>query len=600
MLTIFFLSGWQFLDFIGWHIAEHDISHFFSHATAIFWIPATLALLNSVYELLDKPKDLLIKNLSVIAGLSVLLGLFTNLVIDDVIIEQWGYRPTIGFLYLPVVFVCSVIPGASILILLFKSCIGDKDLARRKVSLLLLVLVSIGLTAILVFNVLLSNILNIHWIPQAGSTLSIFLSAALFIAIGRYNFLNIDVKNSAKTVFSQLDEGVILLDTKGVIVEVNEYLLAKFKVTRKEVIGKAIDDLSLSKYSFLMNFSGEEMTFDIGNEKFVFLVTQKNMYQGEINTGKIIIFSDVTRLKENEKEIDDLNSRLKERVNIKTKELNNAERTIIENEYKQELAELTSMTLHNVKNLLNSLKISAERSTDVLTGTGVEGLGMANNLLRENFDTLETFIHEEKGKKLMEYFLVVEENLKEEIDDSRKEVDLLMEKVRAIESIIFAQQGYSGVSEFEYLYIEQVIDDVIIMQENSIFQNQVEIVRDYQNSDMVYGEKIKVMHILINLYKNAKEAFEGAPKDNRKIVITTKCDGTDVSLSFKDTGVGVKQGDLDKFFTKGFTTKRDGHGFGLHSSMNYIEDMGGSMYAKSDGPGKGTEITVSLPLKSKT
>jgi signal transduction histidine kinase len=54
---------------------------------------------------------------------------------------------------------------------------------------------------------------------------------------------------------------------------------------------------------------------------------------------------------------------------------------------------------------------------------------------------------------------------------------------------------------------------------------------------------------------------------------------------------------LARIFTHGFTTKRSGNGFGLHSCANILKELGGSIHAKSDGPAQGATFTISLPLQ---
>ncbi|MGL1901262.1 MAG: ATP-binding protein [Fibrobacterales bacterium] len=597
LIALVFLTGWQLCDFIGWHFNNFILSHFIVHFTTIFWVPATVALLNFVYVFLEKPRDRFLNVSFVLVAIVTTLGVSTNLIVDHAIQESWGYRPSTGPLYLPVLFITSSVPGGYMLWLLYDRFRHDTDDNRKKLSFLLLTLVGIGLALILIFNVLLSNILEINWIPQMGSTLSVFLPLSIFIAIARFNFLTVDVKNSARAIFKQLDEGVIILDTKGIIIETNQYLLSALGKKLEDLLGKTMSDILPTHYSFEMNFSGEEVVIGKGDDVQTFLVTQKNMFQAKINVGKIILFSDITRVKENEKEIEKLNLQLKEKVSVTTRELNQAEKTLVENEYKQEIADLTSMTLHNVKNLLNSLKISAERSGDILTGTAVEGLKLANTMLRDNMDTIELFVSEDpRGKKLMEYYLVIEENLKDEVKVTRKEIDQVLAKVQAIENITYAQQGYTNSSGFEHFYLEEVLDDVVVMQENSIFQHQLIIEKDYRNNEMVFGDKIKVMHVLINMFKNAKEALNETPEDDRVIRLSTECNREVICLAVQDAGCGISSDNLENMFTKGFTTKRDGHGYGLYSSKNYMEDMKGTLQVTSKGLGRGSTFRIELPI----
>ena len=62
-----------------------------------------------------------------------------------------------------------------------------------------------------------------------------------------------------------------------------------------------------------------------------------------------------------------------------------------------------------------------------------------------------------------------------------------------------------------------------------------------------------------------------------------------------DNGVGIPKENLTRIFSHGFTTRRNGHGFGLHSGALAIREMGGSIQASSDGVGTGATFTLILP-----
>jgi len=63
-----------------------------------------------------------------------------------------------------------------------------------------------------------------------------------------------------------------------------------------------------------------------------------------------------------------------------------------------------------------------------------------------------------------------------------------------------------------------------------------------------------------------------------------------------DTGIGIAPDALGRLFEFGFTTKKDGHGFGLHSSAILAQDLGGHLAGHSDGPGCGAQFALRLPL----
>ncbi len=69
-------------------------------------------------------------------------------------------------------------------------------------------------------------------------------------------------------------------------------------------------------------------------------------------------------------------------------------------------------------------------------------------------------------------------------------------------------------------------------------------------------------------------------------------------LTVTDNGVGVPEENLTRLFQHGFTTRMDGHGFGLHNAANTAHQMGGSLMAASAGPGRGASFTLELPYET--
>jgi len=51
-----------------------------------------------------------------------------------------------------------------------------------------------------------------------------------------------------------------------------------------------------------------------------------------------------------------------------------------------------------------------------------------------------------------------------------------------------------------------------------------------------------------------------------------------------------------RIFNQGFTTRKTGHGYGLHGAANAATELGGSLTAHSDGPGRGATFTLEFPL----
>jgi signal transduction histidine kinase len=71
-----------------------------------------------------------------------------------------------------------------------------------------------------------------------------------------------------------------------------------------------------------------------------------------------------------------------------------------------------------------------------------------------------------------------------------------------------------------------------------------------------------------------------------------------VHITIRDNGAGIPQEMLTRIFQYGFTTRKEGHGFGLHSSALAAQQLGGTLTAQSEGPGQGATFTLELPCDS--
>ena len=71
-------------------------------------------------------------------------------------------------------------------------------------------------------------------------------------------------------------------------------------------------------------------------------------------------------------------------------------------------------------------------------------------------------------------------------------------------------------------------------------------------------------------------------------------------ITVRDNGAGIAPENLTRIFAHGFTTRKDGHGFGLHSGALAAREMGGDLQAFSQGPGKGATFTLELPARTRT
>jgi signal transduction histidine kinase len=143
-----------------------------------------------------------------------------------------------------------------------------------------------------------------------------------------------------------------------------------------------------------------------------------------------------------------------------------------------------------------------------------------------------------------------------------------------------------------------LIENALLMHRGALARHQVEVVCDFEKVPSITVDKHKVLQILINLIGNAKYAMDETEAAQKLLRVRLECLGENgIAISVSDNGVGIPSENLSRIFQHGFTTKKDGHGFGLHSSAIAARELGGSLIALSDGEGLGATFVLELPIE---
>lgn len=298
-----------------------------------------------------------------------------------------------------------------------------------------------------------------------------------------------------------------------------------------------------------------------------------------------------------EDEIMVISTNITRRIEIE-KDLAKVQEELIDRAHRAGMAEIANGTLHNIGNILNSIRTSARMIENHSNSAGRSALKDANRLLMENLNDLENFIlNNPKGKKLMGFYLEIEkvlDNEQELIDDNFARLN---KSIQTIAEIISAQQIYAKKpNSSESIFLKDVVEDALTIQSDVIGGYGIEILKRYDQVSRLNVQKARLVHVIINLINNAKDAMALVPEDKRTLWISLEQTDECVELQLKDTGIGIKNEHLDKIFSHGFTTKEEGHGFGLHSCKTYIEEMGGKILVQSEGEGKGAVFTLQFPI----
>ncbi len=265
-------------------------------------------------------------------------------------------------------------------------------------------------------------------------------------------------------------------------------------------------------------------------------------------------------------------------------------------------AEVATGVLHNVGNVLNSVNVSVAMLQRTIESSKLSNLKRTLDLLGEHRDALGTFFtNDDRAKHVLPFLEKLDNALREEQSTLGTELQRLVQSVEHIKQIVQMQQDYARNNTFvEHTRPASVVEEALRINLVSFDRHNVKVTCEFEDIPPLPMDKHKVLQVLVNLISNAKNATKHQPIHERQIHIqidTPFHDGRKhVRFSVRDNGVGISADHLPQLFGHGFTTRKEGHGFGLHSSANAASEMGGTLTAHSDGPGHGATFHLEIPV----
>ena len=299
-------------------------------------------------------------------------------------------------------------------------------------------------------------------------------------------------------------------------------------------------------------------------------------------TGKIVgtfgISKDITAQKEFEAELEQTNKRL----NVASRHAG--------------MAEIAMNVIHNVGNVLNSVNVSVSQVQEINKRLNIDNLCKVANLISENIDVDNFLKDDEKGKRIPEYLSAIAEELVRDREDIQTELEATRRNLDHIKTIVAMQQQYATSSSvIEETDLSLLLSDAAQISSSSMARHNIELVKQFDDEIIVPIDQHQVLQILINLIRNAKHACQDSDQPNKRIVLAVELTEDEIKIVVMDNGIGIEPDDLQKLFSHGFTTKKNGHGFGLHSGANSAKQMGGDLQGYSDGIGTGASFVLTLP-----
>jgi len=450
------------------------------------------------------------------------------------------------------------------------------------------------------------------------------------------------VPTRVKAALDALTQGVVMIDTSELIVLANDAFCRAVGKSVTSLIGSDLNTLSwtsaasstpVSVHPWKAAISEKQpeadrpLLLDIpegGSRKFI-VSTVPIMDDASTVRGALVSFNDVTELDQANSQLRDANSELElSRVQILQKnqelettntslhvEVNKRKKAQAEREelYQQlmqasrqaGMADVASTVLHNVGNVLNSINVSTETLLKTLKKPMVGDVCRIASMFHEHQDNLQTFLTQDpKGKQIPSYLGLVAESLSGSHQTIQSELDALVRKVDHIKQVIVSQQDIAHAGKVrEATAVEDLMEQALMLGLPEPEKYGIRVVREYAPVPTIMTERHQVLQILVNLITNAKNAMVEYPGNSHcltlRIGLSDDRKGS-VRLEVTDTGGGIKAENLPRLFTQGFTTRKAGHGFGLHSAAISARNVGGAIQVQSAGEGRGASFMLDVPL----
>ncbi len=178
----------------------------------------------------------------------------------------------------------------------------------------------------------------------------------------------------------------------------------------------------------------------------------------------------------------------------------------------------------------------------------------------------------------------------------RKILEMALSETVRITEMLRKMLSFSKPDEEERQLtdINTILDEILLLYEKQLREHSIRTTTSLApDLGMIYASRNQLRQVFLNMISNARDAMP----DGGTLEIITKGVGDNIHIEFSDTGIGIKEEDLDKIFDTFFTTKDSikGVGLGLSVCYGFIRDHGGDIRVKSER-GSGTTFTIILPV----
>jgi len=303
-------------------------------------------------------------------------------------------------------------------------------------------------------------------------------------------------------------------------------------------------------------------------------------------------------LNKSNRELENVNNSLEERVEDRTHELSDAyddlkesQVQLVQAEKMSSLGELVAGISHEINTplwyLISNSTVLQER---------MEAIGEFCDVAVNMLDAVKTktSVKESVSRGLVDMQRMLNDGMKDDIDEAR---DLIQDSIEGLEELTELAQSLKDFSRLDRarhgeFNVNDGIDKTLLIAKNKL-KNKVSVHKHYGDVPPIQCSPSQINQIFLNLLTNAADAIE----ETGDIVIRTLAEDDKVRISFADTGCGIPKDVMDKIRDPFFTTKEVGKGTGLGLSIvdQIVTSHGGDLIIESE-PGRGTTVTIVLSI----
>jgi signal transduction histidine kinase len=223
------------------------------------------------------------------------------------------------------------------------------------------------------------------------------------------------------------------------------------------------------------------------------------------------------------------------------------------------MAEVATAVLHNVGNVLNSVNVSATIVADRLRSSRVRQLGELVTMLHDHEDKIDDFLkNDSRGQRVLPYLSSLSRHLEKERDQLCKEADSMANHVSHIKEIVAMQQTYArSTGVYEKVVLADLLADVVGIAQAGMERHSIVLHTESEELPLISTDRHKVLQILLNLVRNAKDAVKASCNETREITICMlRVNGERVAIRVADNGIGISPADLSRFSLMDLRQKR--------------------------------------------